>query len=70
MSSNFFFSTDPSASGQVESSWCTKMTFSSTASDTPMIEGTILSTSAHLYEMDSALLVPSLLRAATSQATE
>lgn len=31
MSSNFFFSTSPSASGQLESSWCTKMTFSSTA---------------------------------------
>ena len=34
MSSNFFLRVCPSARGQLLSSWCTKMTFSSTACST------------------------------------
>ncbi len=40
MSSNFFLSTCPSASGQLDSSWCTKITFSSTAYGTAKPEST------------------------------
>lgn len=48
ISSNFFLRTEGSAKGQLASSWCTKMTFSKIALDTPMRAGTSRSISAHL----------------------
>lgn len=48
ISSNFFLRTDASANGQLASSWCTKITFSRIALETPMSAGTSLSMSAHL----------------------
>lgn len=47
MSSNFFFSVDGSCNGQFASSWCTNITFSRTALDTPIRAGISLSISAH-----------------------
>mmetsp|Transcript_34041 Transcript_34041/g.75023 ORF Transcript_34041/g.75023 Transcript_34041/m.75023 type:complete len:468 (-) Transcript_34041:161-1564(-) len=50
-SSNFFFSTMPSCMGQLQSSWCTKMTFSRMAGEIPRFSGMTRSMSEHFIEM-------------------
>lgn len=58
MSSNFFLSGVGSESGQLDSSWWQKMTFSRMAFETPNCIGTSSSSAAHLVDRDPRTCVP------------